>query len=243
MRSKALLRGVIAAVFWLAVWELTARLLALPFALPTVEATAEALLRLLVRPVFWQTVAASLGRILLGLAFGTLLGSLLALLSVSSSWADAIIRPAQAVIRCTPVASFIMVLWVLVGRDTVPGAIAVMMVTPVIWQALTDGYAQLDPTLNEVVWSFHASPWQRLTMFVAPSLRRPFLTAFVTAAGLAWKAGIAAEIIAYTAHSIGREIADARNLFNGPEMLAWTLCVIALSLAVEAGARLLLKGR
>lgn len=241
MRSKRWLYGLAALAFWLIVWEAAARGLDLSFAIPTVEDTLLALLRLLGMPDFWQTVAASLGRILLGFAEGTVLGMLLAWLSVISPLADAIISPAQKIIRCTPVASFIMVLWILVGRDAVPAAIALLMVMPVIWQALRDGYADLDPALDDVVRVFHASRWQRLTMFVLPSMKRDFLTAMVTSIGLAWKAGVAAEIIAYTARSIGRAIADARNLFNGPEMMAWTLCVIALSLAVEALVQLVLR--
>lgn len=228
-------------MFWLAVWEIAARSLDLPFAVPTVPATAEALLRLCGTAVFWQTVAASLGRILEGLLLGTALGGVLALLCVESELANAIIRPAMLVIRCTPVASFIMVLWIVIGREAVPAAIALLMVLPVIWQGLTDGYRALDPALDDVVRVFHASSMQRLGMFVLPSLKRAFVTAFVTSAGLAWKAGIAAEIIAYTSHSIGREIADARNLFNGAEMMAWTVCVVVLSIAMELGIRHVLQ--
>lgn len=228
-------------MFWLGVWELAARMIDLPFAIPTVEATLVALARLVGTAAFWQTIGASLGRIIQGIVLGTALGAGLAWLSVASPLADAFISPVQTVIRCTPVASFIMLLWVLAGRDAVPAAIALLMVTPVIWQSLRDSYASLDPALDDVVRVFHASPLQRLTMFVLPSLRGSFLTALVNAAGLAWKAGIAAEIIAYTSHSIGREIADARNLFNGPEMMAWTVCVAGLSVGCEALARYLLS--
>ena len=226
-------RRVIAALFWFGVWELAAYRLNLPFAIPSVESTASALWGMLRTIPFWQTVLASLGRIAAGLLTGTALGVLLAALTIWSPLADAIVRPMQNVIRSTPVASFILLLWVLIGRDAVPTVIAVLMVMPVIWQALCDAYQTLDPTLNDVVRAFHATPLQRLILFVAPSLRPSFLTAFATSAGLAWKSGIAAEIIAYTAHSIGRSISDARNLFNGPEMMAWTVCVVILSMLCE----------
>ena len=150
---------------------------------------------------------------LLGLLLGTLLGVLLAALSLWNSWARAIVQPAMTVIRCTPVASFIMVLWILIGREAVPQAVALLMVAPVVWQGLCDGYAQLDSQLDEVLRVFPRVLLTRLRLLVLPGLRVPFLTALSNAAGLAWKSGIAAEIIAYTANSIGRQIADARNLF------------------------------
>lgn len=80
---------------------------------------------------------------------------------------------------------------------------------------------------------FRASSLRRLRLLVLPGLTGPFLTAFSTAAGLAWKSGIAAEIIAYTGASIGRKISDARNLFEGADMMAWTLCVVLLSLLLD----------
>lgn len=80
---------------------------------------------------------------------------------------------------------------------------------------------------------FRTGPLRRLRLLVLPGLKLPFFTALSTAAGLAWKSGIAAEIIAYTGNSIGRQISDARNLFEGPEMMAWTVCVVALSLLLD----------
>lgn len=215
-KVKQLLRGVIAAAFWLALWEGLARWLDLPFALPTIPDTAAALSRLVVTRAFWLTVGSSLLRILLGLLLGTGIGVLLAAVSVLSGTVKAIVSPAMTVIRATPVASFIMILWILVGRDAVPQAIAVLMVAPVIWQGLCDGYDRLDPAMDEVLTVFRSSFGRRLRLLILPGLKAPFLTGLANAAGLAWKAGIAAEIIAYTSHSIGRQIADARNLFNGP---------------------------
>lgn len=222
-----------ALLFWLGVWELAARMIDLPFAIPTVGATFAALLRLVVTVRFWLTIAMSLGRVLLGLALGTIIAVMLAALSVHHPFADAIISPMMRVIRCTPVASFILMLWVLVGRDTVPQAVALLMVMPVMWETLRGAWQQLDPQLNEVLTVFRVSRLRRIKLLVIPGLLPSFRTALATAAGLAWKAGVAAEVIAYTSCAIGREIADARSMFNGAEMMAWTLCVVALSLPLE----------
>ena len=236
-------KKLLAAAFWLLVWEALAYTLALPFAVPTVESTAAALLRLCVTADFWLTVAASLGRILAGLLAGVALGTVLAGLTMHSGIAEALISPVQKIIRCTPVASFILLLWILAGRDAVPQLIALLMVSPVIWEGLCEGSRQLDRQLGEVLTVFRASPWRRLRLLILPGLKSSFLSSLATAAGLAWKAGVAAEIIAYTNHSIGRNIADARNLFDGPSMMAWTWVVILLSLLLERLIRRLSEGR
>ena len=55
----------------------------------------------------------------------------------------------------------------------------------------------------------------------------------MTSVGLAWKSGIAAEIISYTKNSIGENIYDAKTYFEGDLLLSWTLVVIIISLIFE----------
>ncbi len=234
-RNKFALWGIrlLSVAFWLTLWEILAVAVDLPFAVPHVADTFSALFSLLVTSAFWGTVAHSLLRILLGLALGIVLAVLLALLSFISRFFSEMLRPAMTFIRSTPVASFILILWVIVGRNTVPAAIAVLMVLPVVYQNVLAGMRSLDRKQAEVLQVFHVPTNKRFRVFVLPALSEYFFPALITSAGLAWKAGIAAEIIAYTKNSIGRAICDAKNDFRGADMFAWTLCVILLSLLIE----------
>ena len=60
-------------------------------------------------------------------------------------------------------------------------------------------------------------------------------------AGLAWKAEIAAEIIAYTKKSIGQGINDAKYNMDTPTVFAWTLLIILFSILLELGTKKLLR--
>ena len=51
--------------------------------------------------------------------------------------------------------------------------------------------------------------------------------------GLAWKAGVAAEIIAMPKNTIGTMIGEAKLYIESATMFAWTLTVILLSLVIE----------
>ena len=62
-----------------------------------------------------------------------------------------------------------------------------------------------------------------------------FLSACKTSIGLAWKAGVAAEIIAMPKGTIGTMIGEAKLYIMSAEMFAWTLTVVLLSLAIEFG--------
>ncbi len=231
--AKRILYALIAAAFWLGLWEILACTLQLPFALPRVLETFSACMHLLTQGTFWLTVLLSLCRILAGLLIGAVAAVIFAVGAKHLTLLAAVLNPVMAFVRATPVASFILVLWVLIGRAAVPTVIGALMVLPIIYQNVLEGLTNTDVSLEEMLRTFRVSPKRRLTLLVIPGVVQYFFPAFITSAGLAWKAGIAAEIIAYTKNSIGRSIADAKNNFDGAAMFAWTIAVILLSFIIE----------
>ena len=56
--------------------------------------------------------------------------------------------------------------------------------------------------------------------------------------GLAWKAGIAAEVLANTRNSIGGQIYGAKIYLETADLFAWTAVVVVMSVLLE---RLMLR--
>lgn len=228
-------------LLFLAVWEISALIINFDIMLPTVGATLLKLAELFTRPDFYTTVLASIGRITLGLAMGIVLGVLLALLTNYVPFAKETLSPLITVVRATPVASFIMVLWFIIGSDFVPTVIAVLMVAPVIWQNLESGFSSVAKDLNEVCLIYGIKGRKKLKLLILPTLKKYLIPSIITSTGLAWKSGIAAEIISYTHNSIGKKIYDAKSMFESGEMFAWTIIVVISSLVIEALLKLYLK--
>ncbi len=231
--AKKILYGIAIIVFWVAVWECVARIINLPLILPTATEVISSLAHLIITLSFWKILLLSFLRIIIGFAIGVLIAIALAVLCKSSKPAMRLFSPVMTVIRATPVASFIMVLWLIIGSNLVPSTITSLMVIPVIWQNLINGFSAIDKNLSEVCDVFEVSGFKRFKFLIVPTLIRFLVPGIITSAGLAWKAGIAAEIIAYTANSIGREIFNSKNYLESAEMLAWTLVVVILSLIFE----------
>jgi NitT/TauT family transport system permease protein len=62
----------------------------------------------------------------------------------------------------------------------------------------------------------------------------PFLTSACSVAiGMAWKAGVAAEVIGVINGSIGQKLYDAKIYFQNADLLSWTVIIILLSVAGE----------
>jgi len=240
--------NLIPPAFWLGVWQLAAYLVDLSVSgkgnellLPYPATVFSALVRLLGEGSFFLTVFTSLGRILLGLVLGTVSGALLAALTCASSWADRLLSPAIRVIRATPVASFILLVVLWTGKGHVPVVIAALMVVPVVWDNLSRGIRETDRQLLELAGAYGFSFFKTVRLVYLPALRPYFISAITTATGLAWKSGVAAEVLCVPDASIGTRIFNTKLYLEIPEMFAWTAVVVALSLLLEKLLRALLE--
>ena len=238
---KRVLRACTAAAFWLIVWQVCALLVGRELILPAPLTVLERLGVLAKTGAFWQTALASLWRIVIGLAWGTAAGVALAVLTSASRWADTLLSPAIRVVRSTPVASFILLVLLWTTRGAVPPVISGLMVLPVVWENVRRGIAQCDPKLLELARACRFSRWKTARLVYLPAALPHFFSALTTAAGLAWKSGVAAEVLCLPRPAIGTQIYETKLYLETPDLFAWTLTVIALSLVLERLVRLLLR--
>lgn len=228
-------------VFWCFIWQIGAMAVDNVFLLPDIPSTLSAFFSLFKSPTFYKVVFLSALRVILGLSLGCIVGTALAILCHKFTIISSLVTPIITVIKSTPVASFIIVLWVLLSGDALSIFIGFLMVMPIIWQNLIDGYNAIDFQLTEVAEIFEFSFKKRLKILILPTLKDYFIPAIITASGLAWKAEIAAEIIAYTKNSIGQGINDAKYNMETATVFAWTLVIILLSIMLEYATRQLLR--
>ncbi|MBP5269592.1 MAG: ABC transporter permease subunit [Clostridia bacterium] len=230
---KKAIRTVICAAVWIIIWEIASLLAGSALILPSPFETAARLFELLGDGVYWKTVFLSLFRILRGMIYGTAGGVLLAVLSSISSNLASFLSPAVSVVRATPVASFIILAMLWLGNTAMPPVISALMVLPVVYTEILSGILDVKKELIEVADVFEIRGLSRLFGVYIPSLRPYIRSALKNAAGLSWKAGVAAEVLSFTPLSIGREIQTAKNYLETTDMFAWTLTVVILSLAIE----------
>lgn len=235
------LRLILPAVFWLLVWQLAAAAVGTELLLPSPLAVGRALCALAVTPAFWLSIGASVLRILLGLLLGAACGLLLALLTCASPWADLLLSPAVRMVRAAPVASFILLVLLWVSRSAVPGVISALIVIPVLWESVSRAARQTDPLLLELAAAYRFGPWKTLRLVYVPSVLPHFAAGLNTAMGLAWKSGVAAEVICRPRLAAGTQIYNAKLTLETPQLFAWTAAVVALSLCLERLMALLLQ--
>ncbi len=238
-RLKKLRYGLFAFLFWTAVWYLLALAIGNELFLPYPHTVVVAWGRLLGQAFFWQAVGGSLLSIMAGFLLGALFGTLLSLAAHRWEAVAAVVRPMILVLRSTPVASFIILVYVLIRLADLPLisvsiVIVTVMVTPLFFNNLTEGYNAFRPELAEVAAVYRFSFGKKAKVLWWPQLR-PYVSAALTSSlGLAWKAGISAEVICSLKNTIGRHLADAKSNLDIDLLFAWTITVVFLSMLLEA---------
>lgn len=235
-----ILRLLLPAIFWLAVWCAAAAVVGKELLIPSPLAVLRRLGELVITAHFWRSTAASLARIFFGAAAGVVLGTVLAVLTCRFTLADWLLSPAIRVIRSTPVASFIILvlLWVKTGR--VPGVISALMVLPILWESVSAGIRSVDPQLLELARAYRFGRGKTMRYVYLPCVMPHFSAGVCTAIGLAWKSGVAAEVLCLPKAAIGTQVYYSKIYLETPSLFAWTAVVIVLSLLLEKLVRRML---
>lgn len=231
----------LAALFWLAVWEGASLLVHLELLLPSPIRVAERLISLAGEAEFWAAAGGSMLRVLCGFFLAFCAGLCGAALAFRFSAVASLLRPLLHIIKAAPVASFILLALVWITSPGVPVFTSFLMVFPIVFENVLGGFRSTDRNLVEMGHMFRFSPLQMLRQIYLPSAA-PYLSAACTSGlGLAWKAGVAAEVLANTRLSLGGQIYASKIYLETPDLFAWTAVVIAMSVALEKLVLLLMR--
>jgi NitT/TauT family transport system permease protein len=240
MKSK-IIKIVLPLIFAILIWEVCAIIIGNDFLLPGIGATLESLFNLIANSTFYKAVFFTVLRVLTGLISGCVIGFVLAILCYKLPLLGITLTPIITIVKATPVASFIVLFWVMMSGNFLSIFIGFLMVMPIIYQNTSDAFSSVDKNLLEVAQIFEFSPSKRFRLVIFPVLKKYLVPAIITASSLAWKAEIAAEIIAYTKNSIGQGINDAKYNLDSPTVFAWTMVIILFSVILENLSKWLLK--
>lgn len=229
MRAKVKEAGI--GLFWLLLWELLARSIGNALVLPTPFQTLTALGDLMAEPTFFSRIVTSqlhvLGGFLLAAALGSALGWIAAENTILSQF---LAVPVQGM-RAIPVACFVVFALFLLPSAHLALLVVFLLVFPLVYQNAWDGRRAVDDSLLTVARCFHVPFSRRFRGVLLPGVV-PFLSAaFQTASGLAWKGGVAAEMIAFSANSVGDALFQSKILLDMPALFAWTAVILFISYA------------
>ena len=231
----------VAVAFWLVVWQLASMAIDQEILLVSPLRAIQTLVSLLGESAFHRAVIGSLLRIMTGFAMGLAAGILLALAARFALPVRMLLMPVMSAIKATPVASFVILALIWIPSKNLSVFMALLIVLPVIYSNVLEGLDRADVKLIEMAAVFGMSFPKRLRSIFIPSALPYLLASVRLSLGMCWKAGIAAEVIGQPRNSIGSALYQAKIFLATPELFAWTLAIIILSVLIEKAALMLIK--
>lgn len=182
---------------------------------------------------FWQTVLISVLHILTGFLFAVIIGIAGGILSHRFFIFKSLSAPLLHLTRTVPVAAFIILAWLWIPSGILPSFISFIMVLPIIWSHTDAGLKATDEKLIEAAMVFGMSKTDIIFRVRLPLMSPQFRAGCITGLGIAWKAGVAAEVISSPTGSLGAMLSSAKSGINYEQVFAVTLAVVLLSLFFE----------
>lgn len=228
-------------IFWLGVWQLLSMWIDIELLLVSPIDTMVRLVQLAQESFFWLSIATSLERIMSGFLLALAVASVLAFLAAKIPLVHEFMAPLFNVIKSIPVASFIILALVWVKSGYLSTFCSFIMVLPIIYTSLHQGLVSVSKELLEVGEVYRLSRWNIIKKIYVPSIIPYLISSCSVGLGLAWKSGVAAEVIGLLNATIGIQLYSAKVSLEMADLFAWTLIIVLLSFLLEKVFILLIK--
>ncbi len=194
---------------------------------------------------FFATVGYTFARIALGFFLGLFAGITLAVLAGRFRVVEVLLYPYMITVKSIPVASFVILALIWLTSAQLASFVSFLMVLPVVYTNTLSGIKAVDAKLLEMAFVFKVPLGRRIKYVWIPGIKDYLLSACRISLGLAWKSGVAAELIGYPSGSVGERLYYSKVYFDTVDLFAWTAFIVLLSFAFEKifmfAARRLLK--
>lgn len=233
--NKYSIISIVTVVIILGLWELISFLLDKDFLLPRFSEVIKELFVLLSTKQFYIVTASTLCRCLLGFVLSFLLGLGFGILGGISKTVRAVFAPIISFLRTVPTMALTLIFLVWLRSKYTPIMIGFIMVFPIIYRTICDSLINIDDKLKEMIKVYNVKPSMAVKYLYIPEVVPVLFGSMVTAFGLNIKAVISAEILSYTANSIGLSMFIAKSdiLEGTARLFAWVLIAVILSALFE----------
>ncbi len=187
---------------------------------------------------FLSAVGASLLHITAGFLSAAVIGFIGGVLSGTFHVFRSLSAPAVHLMKSVPVAAFIIVAWLWIPTSVLPTVVSCFMVVPIIWSHVLSGMESVDTRLIEMSETDGMSKSQIALYVKAPLVLSHFRTGCITGLGIAWKSGVAAEVVCNPTGTVGALLRGAKTNIDYEGVFAVTLAVVLLSFFLENVIRL-----
>jgi len=183
--------------------------------------------------LFITSILFTLVRIIVGYLLGVSLGVVLGIASDRFKAVEYLLWPYMISVKSIPVASIVVICLIWLSASNISAFVAMLIVLPVVYNNVLTGLKSRDTELDEVASVYDVRGIERIRVVYLPQLTPYLLSSCSVTAGMAWKAGVAAEVIGTPAGSIGRQLYLSKTYLDTVDLFTWTITIVILSVLFE----------
>ena len=229
MKYKQILKKICIVLGWLIVWQLLALAIHNNILLAGPYESLRALFELVQTGVFWLSILYTSIRIILGFVIGMVLGLGLAIIAYKFKLLEDILQPLMSVLKSVPVVAFIIIILIWIGPDWMCMIIVALVVMPIAYLNMLNGLKSVNVKMLELAKVYNMSFGNKAKYIFMPVLKNYLYSAFELAIGMAWKSGVAAEVVGQPLKTIGDQMYLSKVYLATPELFAWTFITVVLA--------------
>ena len=241
MKLSTIKKTTLVLIFWLIVWQIAAMVVGREIILPSPFRTFESLISLMQTEAFYRDAKTTILRCIIGMGFSFVFGVITALLSYRFSIVRSLMSLPVLVFKATPVMAIILILLLSFRTSNVPIVVCFLMCFPVVYTNLLAGFDNISKEHLELSKFYRLNTMDVVRFVYIPSVIPQISASLNLIAGLSWKTVVAAEVLAAPQISMGYNLFLSKVFLQVPNLFAWVIAIVCLSLIFEKIIKLAVK--
>ncbi len=231
-RKDFFIKGL-SIIFWIIIWQIASKRINENMILASPLKVFNEILNSLFEKSFWERVIFSYFRIMTGFFYAISLGIVAASLSYKFKIINILLNPLISIIKSVPTAAIIILFLIWTKVENLSVMIAFFMTFPIIYVNILKGLKEVDENLIEMAKVFRITSIKKIVYIYISQITPYFESGGINALGIAWKSGIAAEVIGLPDNSIGEALYESKIYLNTESLFSWAIIIIILSFLSE----------
>ncbi len=224
---------ILSIVLFLMFWEVMAKIIGEALFLPSPIQVFLKFLSFFSDRSFYKIIAVSSGKIVLAFLLSVVMGLFFSIVANYSKTFEILINPYMLIFKSVPVVAFIVLALLWVNTAYLSVFIVFVVNVPIIYTNALKGMKSADEKLLEMAKVYNFNYRKKLKYIYFPAMGSALLAGLKLSIGIAFKSGVAAEVIGMPKPSIGNALMDAKVYLETEEMFAWTIAILILSALFE----------
>ena len=220
-------------ILLLLIWEIVSLSYKNDIVFPTLGQIGSGIKDIIVNPRTYKVLGSTIVRLLISLGISIVLAVLFASLGRKFSWFKQIVTPLVSVFKSTPVASFIIIILVIVGHERSSIVISLLIMFPIIYEGFYNVFNCVNKEIKDEIKTISKFNFEIAKSIYIPLAMPYIITTLLQSISLGLKSLVMAELLTMPRYSIGSELLSLKNNLEMNKIMAWTLLLVLISISFE----------